>query len=259
MIKRMFLIVLTMILTIAWMQAETPEEKGLRIAIENETANNGFQGEFQETEMVLVNAQGDKTVRKMTSKTKETKKDGDMSIITFLWPADVKGTRMLTHTHKKRDDDQWLFLPSLKRVKRISSRNKSGAFMGSEFSYEDLGSQEVEKFSHKWLKDVTLDGRDCWLIEQIPTSKKSGYSKQILWTDKEYRQPVKIEYYDRKGELLKVSVFNGYKKLDNWWRVHEIKMDNVQTRKSSLIKWKVRELKPKYPADDFESESLSES
>ncbi|MCP4148192.1 MAG: outer membrane lipoprotein-sorting protein [bacterium] len=258
MIKKTLLIVLVMVVAMLGAVADSADEKGLRIAKENEIANNGFKGDFQETEMILINAQGDKTVRRMTSKSKETKKDGDMSVITFLWPADVKGTSMLTHSHKKRDDDQWLFLPSLKRVKRISSRNKSGAFMGSEFAYEDLGSQEVEKYSHKWLKDEELDGRDCWVIQLIPTSKKSGYSKQIQWIDKEYRQPLKMEYYDRKGELLKVGLFREYKKLQEWWRVHEIKMDNVQTRKSSVIKWNVRELVSKHTNDEFEAEALSE-
>jgi len=256
--KKMSLIVMAMLLTLTVYGMDAAEQKGRRIAEENETVNNGFKGEYIETEMILINAQGDKTVRRMTSKNKETEKDGDMSVITFLWPADVKGTRMLTQTHKKKDDDQWLYLPSLKRVKRISSRNKSGAFMGSEFSYEDLGSQEVEKYSHKWLKDENLDSRECWVMQQIPTSKKSGYSKQILWVDKEYRQPLKIEYYDRKGELLKVAAFGSYKKLKSWWRVHEIKMNNVQTRKSSIIKWNTRKLMDKYTQDEFESDSLAE-
>ena len=131
--------------------------------------------------------------------------------------------------------------------------------MGSEFSYEDLGSQEVEKYTHKWLKDVNVDGRDCWLMERVPVSKKSGYSKQVQWVDKEYRQPLKIEYFDRKGELLKVAVFKNYKKLKDWWRVHEIKMDNVQTRKSSIIKWSERKLPVEAYDEDFEADSFSES
>jgi hypothetical protein len=259
MIKKTILIVFTMVLVFTTLRSDSLEQKGLQIAIENEKANNGFKGEYMETEMILVNAHGDETVRRMTSRQRETKEDGDMSVITFLWPADVKGTRMLTHSHKKRDDDQWLYLPSLKRVKRISSRNKSGSFMGSEFAYEDLGSQEAEKYTYKWLKDVTLEGRECWLLEQVPVSKKSGYSKEINWIDKEYRQPLKIEYYDRKGELLKVAVFNEYKKLENWWRFHQIRMENVQTRKISTIRWNVRKLTPGYPEDEFESEALSDN
>ena len=236
--------------------AQTPEEKGLEIATAMSVANDGFQGEYAELEMVLINAHGDKTIRKLISETSEKDGDGDLSISTFQWPADVKGTRMLTWSHKTGDDDQWLYLPALKRVKRISSRNKSGSFMGSEFSYEDLGSQEVEEFVYTWLEDVAFEGRACWKLQRITISKKSGYSKEICWFDKEYNNPLKIEYYDRKQELLKVAIFSGYKKYDRWWRASSIVMDNVQTQKKSHITWKIRELGKQYDTDHFDSANL---
>ena len=139
--------------------ADDPAKKGFDIMQKAEVFNNGFLGESSSMEMILINAHGDKVERKMDSKIKETNGDGDKSIITFKWPADVKGTKMLTWTHKKGNDDQWLYLPALKRVKRITSRNKTGSFMGSELSYEDLGSQEVEKYTYKYIKDNTLNKR----------------------------------------------------------------------------------------------------
>ena len=250
------LLLASLLLTALPLLAETPEEKGLRIAIENDKNNDGFGGEFSEMTMVLINAHGDRIERKMTTQTRETKREGDQSVSTFLWPADVKGTKMLTWTYKKKDDDQWLYLPALKRVKRISSRNKSGAFMGSEFSYEDLGSQEVEKFKHSWLEDTTLEGREVWKMQRIPVSKKSGYSKQVVWVDKEYHNPVRIDYYDRKGELLKTASFRDYRKLDKFWRVHEIEMNNHQTKKSSIITWSTRDLGKDFDEYEFESQSL---
>lgn len=236
--------------------AGSPEEEGLRIIKLMDAANNGFVGEYAEMEMVLINAHGDKTTRKMITETIEVEGDGDRSISNFQWPADVKGTRMLTWSHKTGDDDQWLYLPALKRVKRISSRNKSGSFMGSEFSYEDLGSQEVEEFTYKYLDDQTVDGRACWRIERYPVSKKSGYSKEVGWFDKEYNNPIKIEYYDRKSELLKVGYFSKYKKYDQWWRADEIRMENVQTQKKSVITWNVRELGKTFEDDYFSSDYL---
>ncbi|CAM2005450.1 outer membrane lipoprotein-sorting protein [Acanthopleuribacter pedis] len=236
--------------------AQSPEKKGLEIAKENEKMNDGFVGEYAEMTMVLINAHGDRIERKMTTQTRETKREGDQSVSLFLWPADVKGTKMLTWTYKKKDDDQWLYLPALKRVKRISSRNKSGAFMGSEFAYEDLGSQEVEKFKHKWLEDTRLDGREVWKLQRIPVSRKSGYSKQITWVDKEYHNPLKTEYYDRKGELMKTATFRDYRKLGEHWRVHEIEMNNHQTKKSSIITWSKREVGKDYDEYEFESDSL---
>lgn len=238
--------------------AETAAQKGLRISTKVEKHNNGYKGESSEMVMVLTNAHGDTTQRKMSSLVMETKNDGDKSKIEFQWPADVKGTRMLTWSHKKGDDDQWLFLPSIKRVKRISSRNKSGSFMGSEFSYEDLGSQEVEKFTYKFLADEKVSGRDTWKIERIPTDKRSGYSKQIAWTDKSYMNPVKVEYYDRKGKLLKTAVFNNYKKYGKYWRVGEISMTNHQTRKKTTLTWKKRTLGKSFDEEDFASDELAD-
>jgi len=116
--------------------ALTPEERGLEIAKKMEKVNSGFIGEVAEMTMTLIDAYNTEILRKMEGKIKEVKDDGDKSIITFLQPNDVKGTKMLTWSHKTENDDQWLYLPSMKRVKRISSNSKTSSFMGSEFSYK---------------------------------------------------------------------------------------------------------------------------
>ena len=240
--------------------ALTPEERGLKIAQDAEKANDGFRSESSSMEMVLINAQGDKTTRRMASQVLEVSNDGDRSLITFEWPADVKGTRMLTWSHKSKTDDQWLYLPSLGRVKRISSRNKSGSFMGSEFAYEDLGSQETEKYTdYKYLGDATVDGRKTWKLHRVPTERRSGYSKQIVWMDPVYQNALKIEYYDRKGELLKTMTLSGYEKLNQkYWRAARIDVINHQTQKKSSLTWAKRRLGADVDDTEFESESLSE-
>jgi hypothetical protein len=232
------------------------DDKGLELARRVDRANEGFRGEQSELEMVLINAHGDKTTRKMHSQVLEGEKDGDKSRIEFLWPADVKGTRMLTWTHKEGDDDQWLFLPSIKRVKRITSSNKSGSFMGSEFAYEDLGSQEVEKYTHTFLEDTTFEGRKVWKVQRVPVDPRSGYSKQVSWIDHEYMNPLKIEYYDRKGELLKTGAFKDYRKYGKLWRAGRIEMFNRQTKKASHLTWAKRKLQVELDEDDFESDEL---
>jgi hypothetical protein len=247
--------VLVLILSMPLM-AITAAEKGLEIAQANDKANAGFKTETNVTKMVLINAYGDKIERRMTSKSMETKGDGDKSIIEFLWPADVKGTRMLTYTHKERNDDQWLFLPALNRIKRISSNNQSGSFMGSEFAYEDISSEEIEKYTYKYLKEDTINERPVWVIERIPTNKKSGYSKQISYTDKQYKNPLKIEYFDRKGELLKTSTFSGYKQYGKFWRQNKIEIVNHQTKKSSILTWSNRKMGLPIPTNDFHKNSL---
>jgi len=236
--------------------AGTPEEEGLNIAKQVDEVNAGFEGEYSELEMILINAHGDETTRKLITHTKEKQDDGDMSISVFQWPADVKGTKMLTWSHKTGDDDQWLFLPALNRLKRISSRNKSGSFMGSEFSYEDLGSQEVEEYTHKLLEETQYEGRDVWKLQRIPVNKRSGYSKEIVWMDKEYNNPIRIEYYDRKEELLKIATFSEFKVYGKYWRANRIDMENVQTQKQSVLIWQTRELGKDYSEDQFASDYL---
>ena len=234
------------------------KKAGLEIALKNDVANQGFKSESSVMEMKLINAYGDVTTRRMLSQVLEGTNEGDLSLATFEWPADVKGTKMLTHTMKSSDDKQWLYLPAIKRVKRISSRNKSGSFMGSEFSYEDLGSQEVEKFDFELLGETQLDGRNVWHMTRVPKDKRSGYSKQIVWVDKEYQNPLKIEYYDRKGDLLKVGLFKDYKKFGKHWRVGAIEMSNVQTKKRSVITWTKRTLGAEVDEELFESETMAE-
>jgi outer membrane lipoprotein-sorting protein len=217
--------------------AETPEEKGLAIAQEADKRDTGFGDFTADMHMILKNKHGQKSERKIRTRVLEVKNDGDKSLSIFDTPRDVKGTAFLNFTHKVGDDDQWLFLPALKRVKRISSRNKSGSFMGSEFAYEDISSQEVEKYTYKWIRDEVYDGNECFVIELYPVDKKnSGYTRQIVWMDKtEYRQS-KVEYYDRKNSLLKTLTVKGYKKyLDKYWRAYEMNMVNHQTGKSTSL------------------------
>lgn len=227
--------------------------KGLEIAKKIESFNEGYKGEESEMEMTLINAHGDKIVRKMESKVKEEKDDGDKSIITFKWPADVKGTKMLTWTHKTESDDQWLYLPAFRRVKRISSRNKSGSFMGSEFSYEDLGSQEVEKYTYKFISEKP--GKE-WTIERYPTDKKSGYSKQLVVLDAEKMITKTVKYFDRKGELLKTATFSEPKKFGKYWRSMKIFMENHQTQKKSELIWKNRSLNKSFSSREFTKAKL---
>lgn len=250
-------ILLILLTTIVFSSEGSNKNKGYQIAQKSEIYNQGFKGEESEMKMILLNASGEKIERRMLSKIKEIQIDGDRSLITFTWPADVKGTKMLTWTHKQGDDQQWLYLPAFKRVKRISSRNKSGSFMGSEFSYEDLSSQELEKFTYKYIKDDKANSREAWVIERFPSDKKSGYTKQVLWMDKEYLNATKLEYYDRKGDLLKTSIFSDYKKHQKWWRAGKIIMHNHQTEKKSILTWTNRSLGKSFSSKIFNKRNLN--
>jgi hypothetical protein len=247
-----------LLFTAAARAASDPAAAGLEIARKADAANQGFVGETATMTLELINAQGEVTKRKMNMQVLEGTDDGDKSRSEFEWPADVKGTKLLTWTHKKGDDDRWLYLPAVKRIKRISSSNKSGSFMGSEFAYEDFSSQELEKYTYRLLDEPKQGGRDTWRIERIPVEKDSGYTRQLLWMDKEYLGPLRIEYYDRKNELLKVAQFEGYKKLGKYWRFATIRMENVQTKKKSVLTWENRQLGTRPPAAAFDSARLED-
>lgn len=237
--------------------AETPEAKGLAIATEADHRNDGFGDTSATLQMVLRNRQGEESKREIRSRALEMKADGDKTLIVFDQPKDVAGTALLTYTHKQGDDDRWLYLPALKRVKRIASNNKSGPFMGSEFAYEDLGSQEPEKYSYKYLRDEPLDGKDMFVFERYPKDPDSGYTRQVIWMDKAEYRPWKIEYYDRKQSLLKSLVLADYQQyLGKYWRPGKLDMTNLQTGKSTTLLFKDYKFKNGLKERDFDQNAL---
>ena len=219
-------------------QEETPEEKGLRIAHEASTRNDGYGDFTAGMKMVLRDRHGQESVRQMRFKVLEVVGDGDKSLFVFDRPRDVRGTALLTHSRINAQDDQWLYLPALKRVKRINAAKRSGSFMGSEFSYEDMSSPEVEEYTYKYLRDEPCGELTCTVIEQFPLDKKSGYSRKVVWQDSVELRTWKMELYDRKGSHLKTLTFANYRQyLDRYWRAEEQKMENHLTGASTLLEW----------------------
>lgn len=214
------------------------QEQGLAIAIEAKKQDTGWSDFTADMEMVLRNKQGQKSLRELKIKTLELQNDGDKSLTLFNQPRDVKGTAFLSFSHPVNADDQWLYLPALKRVKRISSSNKSGPFMGSEFSFEDLSSFEVEKYTYKYLGEELINNQENFIIEQYPVDKNSGYTRRVVWLDKVEYRAQKIDFYDRKDTLLKTLSFSHYQQyLNEFWRADLMTMINHQNGKSTELKW----------------------
>ena len=237
--------------------AETAEEKGLAIAVEADKRDEGFGDSTANMTMELRNKQGDSSTRYIRIKTLEVIGDGDKSMSIFDEPADVKGTAFLTFSHAIKPDEQWLYLPALKRVKRINSKNKSGPFMGSEFAYEDIASQEVEKYTYKYLRDETLNGIDCYVIERYPAYEHSGYTRQVVWINKAEYRPEKVVFYDRKNSLLKTLTYDGYQQyLDKFWRADQMYMENHQSGKSTTLTWSDYQFRTGLEDRDFNKNSL---
>jgi len=214
--------------------SETAEEKGLNIAKARKAIDGGWGDSTAQAKMILRNADGQETVRQMKIKSLEVVDDGDKALTIFSQPRDVKGTAFLSFAHPTKSDEQWMYLPALKRVKRIASRNQSGPFMGSEFAFEDLSSFEIEKYSYKYLKDDTINGELSYVVEVDPVNKNSGYTRQVLWIDQSHYRVHKIEFYDRRNSLLKTLTLSDYKLyLDKHWRPSTQRMVNNQTHKST--------------------------
>lgn len=217
---------------------ETAGDRGLQIAQEAEARSSGFRDSDVNLTMILRNSNGDTAERSMRQRVLEVPDTGrgDWSLVTFAKPRDIAGTAFLTYTNILEPDDQWLFLPALRRVKRISSANKSGPFVGSEFAYEDLASTEIAKFSHTWLRDETCGDLECHVIERLPRYENSGYTRQVVWYDTIELREIRIDYYDRKNELLKtLNLFEFHQYLDRYWRAHRLEMINHQTGKSTTL------------------------
>lgn len=226
------------------------------VAKKSDEVMSGYGDAKAEMVMTLINANGQKRERTMMSTVLE-KDGGDKSLMEFLTPADVKGTKFLSYEHADKDDDQWLYLPALKRVKRIASKNKSGSFMGSEFSYEDLTAFNIDKYDYSGdAQEVMVDGVKMYKGERIPNSKNSGYTKQVSWTRADNFLTTKVEYYDRKKELLKTAIFEDYKKIGGVWRIGKITMSNQQNDKKTILVWKNETVKNGLKDKDFNKRVL---
>lgn len=233
-------------------------DRGRWIAESADAYDAGFVNQESTVTMKLKNNQGQSAERRLRIRILETAQDGDRSLTLFDTPRDVQGTAFLSHSHAMEPDDQWLYLPSLKRVKRISSSNKSGPFMGSEFAYEDLSSQEVDKYSYRYVGEEPVMGEPGYVVERVPVDPNSGYSKQKVWVDGTHWRTAKIEYYDRRGELLKTLENTGYRQYDNGkWRPDRMEMVNHQTGKSTTLVWEGTVFGTVISERDFEKSALT--
>ena len=241
--------------------AETEaEKKGYEIAARSDRSDRGFTDSTVNLKMVLQNKAGKKSERDMFIQTLEIPDEqvGDKTMMVFRSPADIKGTALLSYAKILDPDDQWLYLPALKRVKRISSVNKSGPFVGSEFAFEDFTSLELNKYSYKFIKVETYEGMACDVVERYPNYEHSGYTRQISWIDQETAQVRKVEFYNRRDALLKTLTLTEYKKYDDaYWRAHKLHMVNHQTGKSTDLIYEDYAFKTGLKEGDFVKGKLS--
>ena len=186
--------------------------------------------------MTLINSRGDTRVREIKQFGKDYGKE-EKSIMFFLSPADVRNTSFMNWSYDEegRDDDQWIYLPALKKVKRISSDSKSDYFMGSDFTYDDLGDRHPSEDTHKLIREEILDGEDCYVVESIPKEEDYMYSKTITWVIKDKWIGLKKEFYDEDGDHLKTLSVASHEKIDGYWTILNSNMHNVQKDHKTLM------------------------
>lgn len=186
-------------------------------------------------EMILIDKNGKKRVRKMRSFNKDFGADG-YSILFFLSPANVKNTGFLTYDYKKsgKDDDQWLYLPALRKTKRIASNDQSGSFMGSDFNYSDMTETNLDDFNYKLMKEVVVEGHKTWQIEVLSknddVADDTGYSKSIVFVRQDNYIPVRGVKWVYKSKRMKYMKVNKMEKIDGIWVITDSQMATKEGR-----------------------------
>ena len=163
------------------------------------------------------------------------------SIMFFQYPGDVKGTGFLTWDYDElnKDDDKWLYLPAIKKTRRISgSSAKQDYFMGSDFTYDDMGSRNVDEDTHTLLGEETVDGQKCWKLESLPKDKRDIYSRKTALIRQDCLIPVRVEYYDKMGKLHRRLEMSDIAKVEGFWVARKMHMTNVQTEHQTVLEIK---------------------
>jgi outer membrane lipoprotein-sorting protein len=201
--------------------------------------------------MTLINKSGSERVRKIKQFTKDMG-DVEKSIMFFTAPADVKNTSFMSWTYDSdKSDDQWIYLPALKKVKRISSDSKSDYFMGSDFTYDDLGDRKLDDDTHKLLREETIDGVDYYVVESIPKDEDYMYSKTTTWIRKDNFIGLKKEFYDEDGELLKILKIKKFEEISGFIVITSSGMENVQKNHRTTMILNNIEINTGIPASKF--------
>lgn len=217
--------------------------------------------EYMEMTMELVNERGKKKerfIKQYIFRSEGLRK----SLIIFTDPSDIRGSGFLSIENKDRDDDNWLYLPALRRSRRISPSDLTDKFMGSDFTFEDLEDEDISQFKYKYLGEKKINDRPCHIIEAVPFLEKkiseTGYSKRIIHVDKASSIMSKIDYYDLNGEHIKTYEAGGLTKLENSdkWRSYEMSMSDLKKKHSTKLNYNIIKLNNGLEPEFFSKRSL---
>ncbi len=197
--------------------------------------------EFERQTMTLIDKKKNKEERELR-RFKRDVDGGGRYLLAFTSPSGVKGTALLTWQYDEKDDDQWLYLPAMEgKLKRIAEGGKRNYFMGTDYTYEDLTSENKDKFEFKRLPDEEVDGKPHFVVESRATDtnlkKQTGYSRQVMWIRQDIFYIMKTDYYDRRERLVKRQVQKKLVHLDgDTWRSDLTVMQNLRKKHITAVK-----------------------
>ncbi len=248
-----------MLATIVVASAGSPQEEGREIIKTLIDRDNGF-GDFRaEVTLLIRESGGAEYNRHMEVKSLEDGERGEKRLFVFDQPHDIKGTAVLSHT-RDGADAQWIYLPAFKRVKRIAANNKASPFVSSEFSFEDMTSVELDKYTYRLIGVQTVDSRPCYVVEMVPTFDGSGYRRQVGYVDREDYVFRRVDYYDATDRLLKSLSLRDYARyLGQYWRARAMLMVNHQNQRETAMTWRQIAYRNGYNEVDFNVTALKRS
>ena len=204
------------------------------IAKKSDDALNRARDVKSEMSMQIFDRNQSKRERRIISYAKRYPNGDKKTLLIFDYPADVKGSAFLVWDPKDKDDQQWLYLPALEKIRQIAPGDKGGSFMGTDFSYYDMGGMDVDDFSYRILKEEPVDGFPCYVLESNPI-KTIPYGKITIWIRKDNYLPVRSDIYDKNGELMKQCQSGAIKEINNIPTPTHIVMKQVKDSKYTVM------------------------
>jgi outer membrane lipoprotein-sorting protein len=199
--------------------------------------------------MILASGRGAPRLREVSYYFKDYG-DTDKILMVFQSPRDVAGTGYLSFSYDDefKDDDMWLYLPAMRRVRRITGSGKNDDFMGTDFTYEDMGSRSLAKDTFSFQGEESIDGEPCRIVEARPKDRSDPYGRRVIWVRKDSNVIAGADYYDRQGKLLKTLRVSNIQRIDNIWTALKMEMTNVQNKHSTVIE--ISDIKFNIPLED---------
>lgn len=223
--------------------------------VEENQSRHTLKNETTVMSITLIDRRGNRETRTLRQLYKERNNGLDSSLSVFEKPADVRGTALLTRENEGKDNDQWLYLPSQRRLMRIAQARRNGYFMGTDFTYEDMDPEKIDNYSYRHLREEQSDGADCYVIEAVPVEKhrrSSEYAKRILWIRKDIFFIVRVEFHDRRGHLVKTQANSKLQQVgDRAWRAQASLVDNLLKQHQTAVDILSRDIETHLPDSCF--------